>query len=237
MTDIINKASKDPLGSMMLDYLDGNQEAFVEVDSSTLDMWTMRGDTMFRGYSEMDELEQLALHLCKGKTLDVGAGSGCHSLYLQQQEMDVDALDISPGCVQVMEKRKVKNIVHQSLFSLEDKRYKTILMLMNGIGICGTLDGCNLFFQFVKTILDRGGQVIADSTDLKSLYDKEKLGLSDDRYYGETEFVMQYLDIISDPFNWVYIDFDTLETLVNFNGLRCEQIATDTNSRYLARIF
>lgn len=238
MRDIIHKAEKDPLGAMMLDYLNGRQDVFVEVDSTTLEMWTMRGETMFRSFTEMDDMEQSALQLCEGKVLDVGAGAGCHSLYLQQKDIDVDALDISPGCIQVMAQRQVKNIIHQNLFSLTEKKYTTILMLMNGLGICGTLDGCNLFLQFIKTILAAGGHVIAESTDLGSHY--EDLGNSHyslDGYYGETEFIMKYQSIASDPFNWLYIDFKTLETLVVFNGLRCEQIVTDTGGKYLVRIF
>ncbi len=235
---IIHKAEKDPLGAMMLDYLNGRHDVFVEVDSTTLEMWTMPGETMFRSFSEMDDMERSALQLCRGKILDVGAGAGCHSLYLQRKNMDVDALDISPGCIEVMVQQQVKNVLHQNLFSLTGRKYSTVLMLMNGLGICGTLDGCNLFLQFIKTILAAGGQVIAESTDLGSLY--EDLGTSHhslDRYCGETEFIMKYQNITSDPFNWLYVDFKTLETLAIFNGLRCEQVVTDNGGKYLARIF
>lgn len=238
MTDIIHEAGKDPLGAMLLDYLDGRNDACVEVDSTTLEMWTMTGKTMFRDYLEMDGLERSALKLCTGKILDVGAGSGCHSLHLQQENKKVDALEISPGCIQVMARRGVKSIIQQNLFSLKKKKYTTILMLMNGLGICGTLDGCNLFLQFIKTILAKDGQVIADSTDLESLYeDAGKYDIADDGYHGETEFIMKYRDNRSEPFSWLYIDYNTLAALVNFNGLQCEQIATAGGGRYLARIF
>lgn len=237
MIDVIHDSSKDPLGTMLLDYFNGQKDAFVEVDSTSVEMWTMKGKTMFRDYSEMAELEQKALQLCRGRVLDVGAGSGCHTLYLQEKGREVDALDISPGCVQVMTKRKIKSVLHQNLFSLRAKEYDTLLMLMNGLGICGTLHGCNLFLQFVKTILAHGGQVFADSTDLRPLYDEEELNLSEEGYYGETEFIMQYGNIVSDPFNWIYVDFDMLARLVKFNGLRCEQIATSESGQYLARIF
>lgn len=238
MRNIIHKAEKDPLGAMMLDYLNGRHEAYVEVESPTLEMWTMSGETMFRGFSEMDDLERSALQLCRGKILDVGAGAGCHSLYLQRNNMDVDALDISPGCIAVMAQRQVKNVLHQNLFSLTEGNYSTVLMLMNGLGICGTLDGCNLFLQFIKTILAADGQVIAESTDLGSLYEDSITSHgSPGRYFGETEFIMKYQGITSDPFNWIYVDFKTLETLAVFNGLRCEQVVTESGGRYLARIF
>lgn len=238
MKNIINSASIDPLGAMMLDYLNGEHDSCVEVHSETLEMSIMDGRTMFRSFEEMDELEKMALNHCDGRILDVGAGSGCHSLYLQDRDKVVDALDISPGCIEVMKKRNVKHPLHRNIFSLEGKKYNTILMLMNGIGICGTLDGLNLFLQYLKTILAEGGWVLAESTDLALVNGGGgEFGVSGDRYYGETEFILRYQDVESDPFPWLYVDFNTLETLVEFNAFRCEKIASERGGRYLVRIF
>ncbi len=220
----------------MLDYLDGDRHAYVEVSSPNLDMWKMRGEVMFRSFATMGAIERVALGECKGKILDVGAGSGCHSLYLQKQHMDVDALDISPGAIEVMKKRKIAKPIHGNLFALEGKRYDTVLMLMNGMGICGTLDGLNLFFQFSKTILAANGQIIADSTDLASLYHPDSLSLQDDVYYGETAFVMRYNNIVGAPFPWLYIDFSTLEYYAGFQGLCCEKLIANKTGSYLVRI-
>lgn len=224
---------------MMLDYLAGHCSAYAKVASTTFSMSTMPAKTMFRTYSEMDELEHAALHLCRGRVLDVGAGSGCHSLYLQERNVAVDALDISPGCIKVMEQRQVKNPIHNNLFSLESGTYTTILMLMNGLGICGSLDGLNLFLQYVQTLLTEHGQVIADSTDLRLLYndEDEESDLPDDSDYGETEFVITYNTIISEPFQWIYVGFSTLQMLAEYNGLECQQVVTGENGRYLARMY
>jgi SAM-dependent methyltransferase len=237
MHDIIEDRRKDPLGAMMLDYLDGREDACVEVESSTLEMSCMSGETMFRSYAGMDTIERTALQLCEGSVLDAGAGAGCHSLHLQEMNMTVDALDISPGCVEVMARREVKNVFHRNLFSPKTGTYNTVLMMMNGLGICGTLDGCNLFLQLIGMILEKGGQVLADSTDLALLHDGKGCRIfSSGNYYGETQFVMKYRNFVSDPFNWLYIDFNTLGSLAQFNGLCCEQIVSGKNGRYLARI-
>lgn len=237
MKDKITSRKKDPLGTMMLDYLNGRQNACVEVESTTLDMWKMCGNVMFRTFKNMSRIERKALSLCRGEILDIGAGSGCHSLYLQKKGRAVDSLDISPGCIEVMKKRKVPHVIHDSLFSLNDKPYDTLLMLMNGLGICGSIDGLNLFLQFIQSVLADGGQVIADSTDLASLYDLDTVSVSDEVYYGETEFVMTYETIVGDPFQWLYVDFDTLEYYAGFHGFACEKIMTDNTGKYLARIF
>lgn len=221
----------------MLDYLHGNHKACIEVDSTTLEMSTMCGEVMFRDYSQMDRLEQMALEICKGKILDVGAGSGCHSLYLQEHGKDVVALDISPGCVQVMQQRKVKAVRHQNLFSLQGETYTTILMLMNGLGICGSIEGLHLFLQYVRTLLADGGQIIADSTDLTLLFEEVPEHYFNENYFGETEFIMKFRDIVSDPFPWLYIDFHTLQAAAEFHGLHCEQILAGKNGHYLVKIF
>ncbi len=228
---------KDPLGTMMLDYLNGSRQSCVEVESSTLDMWKMSGDVMFRTFKNMNRIEHKALSLCRGNILDIGAGSGCHSLYLQKKGRRVDALDMSPGCIEVMKKRNLPHVIHGNLFSVKNKSYDTLLMLMNGLGICGSLDGLNLFLQFIKPILAEDGQVIADSTDLASLYNPETLSLQDEAYYGETEFIMTYKDIVGDPFEWLYVDFNTLKYYADFHGFACEKILSDKTGRYLARIF
>ncbi len=221
---------------MLMDYMGGDTDAFVEVSSPNLDMWKMTGEVMFRPFSKMSQLEKKTLSLCSGSVLDVGAGSGCHSLYLQKRNLPVDALDISPGCIQVMKNRKIQSLIHNNLFCLEQKRWDTILMLMNGIGICGSIEGLHLFFQFIPDILSDTGQILVDSTDIASLYDIKKIAHDNDRYYGETQFTMAYKSITSDPFDWLYIDFDTLEYHARFHGFTCEKIMTDPSHRYLARL-
>src|SRR5690554_140499 len=91
----------------------------------------------FRTFDKMPEIEQKALQLCLGKTLDIGAGAGSHALYLQSKEVDVTALDISELCMQTARDRGVQQTVVTDFFDLQTKqKFDTLLLLMNGIGIC-----------------------------------------------------------------------------------------------------
>lgn len=231
-------SEKDPLGAMLLDYMDGRTGAFVRVDSSLLDMSEMTGSIMFRREGEMSGLEQKALSLCRGRILDVGAGSGCHSLVLQEKGREVTALEISPGCMAVMERRGVSRRLFKSLFSLRGERFNTLLMLMNGIGICGTIEGLNFFLQHIRQVMAHGGQVLADSTDLSALYTRMALVPGEEETdYGETEFSMSYREIRGDPFEWLYIDYATLAFYAEFHGWRCEQVMKTRTGKFLARIY
>ena len=109
---------------------------------------------LFRTYSEMPRLEQLALDLCKGKVLDVGACAGCHTLHLQEKGFNVTAIDISPLSVETMKLRGIRQVMLADMF--EDNignDYDTILLLMNGTSIAGTLDRLPLFLTNSKQCL------------------------------------------------------------------------------------
>ncbi len=229
---------KDPLGRMLADFLAGDKKAYAMVETSDFEMSKMTGDLMFRIWDRMDALEKKALNLCRGKVLDIGAGSGCHSLVLQDRGIDVTAMDISPGCVDVMEKQGIRQVCQDSLFSHEDGPYDTLLMLMNGIGLCGSIEGLNLFFQQAKDLLKSGGQILADSTDLASAYTASMAASpDDDHYFGETWFSLSYKGIVSDPFDWLYIDFSTLAFYAEFHGWCCTRIFKAEEGRYLAKLY
>lgn len=230
---------KDPLGTMVHDFYSGDAEAFLNVWSSTLEMSTMQGSTMFRGFDSMNEVEKYALAGCRGRILDVGAGAGCHSLVLQSRGLEVDAIDISPGCVEVMRRRGVEKSSHRNILDLENCRYDTVLMLMNGIGISGSLDGLNLFIQNLDSLLAPGGQLLADSTDLTGKFLKKGRAVCDeeDGYCGETDFVMIYKGLRSDPFSWLYVDFELLHTICSFHGFECDKLTENQEKNFLARIY
>jgi SAM-dependent methyltransferase len=169
----------------------------------------------------------------------VGAASGCHSLVLQKKGIDVTAIDISPLAVETMKDRGVQKVIEQDFFTLKGQQYDTILMLMNGIGIVGTLDRLPEFFQVLDKILAPGGQVLCDSSDISYVFEDETgmIDIPEDMgYYGEHSFQMQYKDTIGEPFDWLYIDADTLRQRADRCGYVVEVVAKGDHYDYLARI-
>ena len=194
--------------------------------------------TLFRSYESMPEIERKALDMAKGRVLDVGAGAGCHSLVLQEKGLDVTAIDISPLSVETMKERGVKKVLEQDFFTLGGQ-FDTILMLMNGIGIVGTLERLPEFFKQLDNILVPGGQLLCDSSDISYVFETEDgiIELPDNMsYYGEHSFQMQYKDTIGEPFNWLYIDPDTLKEKAGRSGYVVEVVAEGEHYDYLARI-
>ena len=195
--------------------------------------------TLFRTYDAMPGIEQKALDWAKGRTLDVGAASGCHSLVLQERGIDVTAIDISSLSVETMLARGVKKAILQDFFTLQGQQYDTILMLMNGIGIVGTLDRMPELFRQLENLLAPGGQLLCDSSDISYVFEDEDGFLEypeDMGYYGELSFRMQYKETIGEPFPWLYVDSDTLRKVAEENGYGSEVVAEGEHFDYLARI-
>lgn len=235
--DKVNRKT-DPMGRAIAEYYNTGKAEKLKVFSPMFEEDELPLPTLFRSYDEMPEIEQKALNLAKGKTLDVGAGSGCHSLVLQDRGIDITAIDISPYSVETMKERGVKKVFEQDFFTLKGQ-YDTILMLMNGIGIMGTLERMSVFFKLLDRILAPGGQVLCDSSDICYVYETDDgiIELPDDmKYYGELSFQMQYKDTIGEPFDWLYIDADTLMMKAEENGYTVEVLAEGNHYDYLARI-
>lgn len=232
------KRDKDPMGSAIADYFRCGQTGRLRVFSPDFDEDEIPVETLFREFGEMPPLEQQALRLAAGRTLDVGAGAGCHTLALQRQGLDVVAIDIAPLSVETMRKRGVADAREQDFWTLDGEQFDTLLMLMNGIGIVGTLDQLPRFFRHIDTLLAPGGQLLLDSTDLSYLYEDEDgvVRLPAEGYYGEVEYTMQYKRVKGAPFMWVYVDYDTLQRVAAECGWRAERIAEGEHYDYLARI-
>ena len=228
----------DPMGRAIADYWKYKKADRLRVFSPMFEEDEIPLTTLFRKYKNMPEIEKKALDMAKGRTLDVGAGSGCHSLVLQEKGIDVTAIDISPLSVETMKERGVKNALEQDFFTLKGQ-YDTIIMLMNGIGIVGTLDRLPMFFRQLDKILAPGGQVLCDSSDISYVFEGEDGMLdipNEMEYYGEHSFQMQYKDTIGEPFDWLYIDADTLREKAAINGYAVEVVAEGKHYDYLARI-
>ncbi len=231
---------KDPMGRAISDYAKNGKAGRLRVFSSMFDEDEIPVSELFRTIEGMSEIEQAALELSHGDILDVGAGSGCHSLELQNAGKKVCAIDISPLSVDVMKRRGVKDARLTNLFdaTFEDK-FDTILMLMNGSGIIGKVERFPEFFRRIDAILASGGQVLMDSSNLIYLFEDED-GMADidiaGDYYGEVDFTMQYKNVKGDTFDWLYIDFESLVLHAEENGFCAELVMEGGHYDYLARI-
>lgn len=225
----------DALGTALTDYYNNKK--------STGKLWVhnnygpkehMPVDHYFREMEEMPELEWVALQQCRGKILDIGAGAGSHALALQKMGQDITALDISPQAAAVMKARGVKNVLEGDFFQLvPEAPYDTLLLLMNGIGLSGTIAGLRRFLAKARTMLKPGGQLIFDSSDIAYLY--EDTPRPADRYYGELQHLYEFKKQRSEWFEWLFIDKKTLKQITKEEGWTTTLLYEDPFDQYLVR--
>ena len=118
--------------------------------------------------------------------------------------------------------------------------YDTILMLMNGTGIAGTVEGLAPMLKTVSGLLAPGGSILIDSSDLQYLYRNDDGSIDIDlcgAYYGEVDYRMVYRNVKGKPFNWLYADFSLLHSAALKCGLSCEMVSEGEHYDYLARIY
>lgn len=232
---------KDLFGKAIFDFHTNNSPEDIITETSISEEDEMSVEYLFRTYKEMPKIEQKALQLAKGKILDVGCGAGSHALSLQNdRNLDVVAIDISKKAIETCLLRGIKNAKVENILDFEGEKFDTILLLMNGTGIFGKLKNCNQYLTKLKSLLNPGGQILIDSSDIIYMFDEDEDGgkwiPSENDYYGELVFNISYKNEKEEPFDWLYLDYNTLQNAAIANDLNCELILEGEHYDYLARL-
>jgi SAM-dependent methyltransferase len=230
----------DILGKALEDYQNGKTDLDLLIHSSLGDLETLNPGYFFRPYSEMPKLEQIALEACAGTVLDIGCGAGSHSLFLQEKGLEVIGIDRSPGAVSVARSRGAKKVYCEDILNFNSGTFNTLLLLMNGAGIAGTLKELPDFLSTLGKLLRPGGQILLDSSDIIYVYEEDVDGgvwiPGNCAYYGEVTYQWEYLGAKGPEFPWLFVDFNSLEEAAHAAGLEAEIIAEGPHYDYLARL-
>ena len=227
----------DVFGTAILDHQLGKCEEDIITSTSISDEEPLKVSYLFRTFEQMPELEQTALSLAKGTILDVGCGAGSHSLILKTKGFDVKSIDISPKAIECCQLRGLDNAKFLDVLN-ETETFDTLLLLMNGSGIFQSLEQTPKILAHLKNLLNKNGQILIDSSDIKYMYEDDDGGYWMDAhsvYYGELEYTVRYKNK-EDSFQWMYLDFNRLKTACAIVGLKCKKIKDGPHHDFLAQI-
>ncbi|UII29793.1 class I SAM-dependent methyltransferase [Fulvivirga ulvae] len=221
----------DVYGQALSDYYHNGINSSLLLNNNYGDPEEMPVEVFFRSEDDLTDLEQYALHLCRGKILDIGAGVGVHSLILQQ-ELEVAAIETSEKACEIMRKRGVHEVFCQNIFHWQtNNTYDTLLLLMNGTGISGTRDNFKRFLRKLGALLSDGGQIIIDSSDISYLYEGH---LPSNTYFGEVLYQYEYKGLKGEWFPWLYLDQTTLIRVAGEAGFDTQIVYQGDEDEYLA---
>jgi 2-polyprenyl-3-methyl-5-hydroxy-6-metoxy-1,4-benzoquinol methylase len=226
-------------GQALLDYINGDEGAhYILRRDDGIAYPPIHAKRFF--YPEgLPELDRIAVQRCEGKVLDLGAGAGSHSLAIQGRGLDVTSVDISGKAVEVMSRRGCKNARVGDLFDSYSETFDTALVILN-IGIVQNLDGLARFLKHLDALISVNGRLITDSIDPRNSEDESyrkytQAKIAKGCYLGERTLRIEYKNQISDWFEWMHIDPETLERYVHEAGYAMECLGKD-GKRYLVAI-
>jgi 2-polyprenyl-3-methyl-5-hydroxy-6-metoxy-1,4-benzoquinol methylase len=94
-----------PHGRALLAFAEGDTEVAQIIRRDDGSETSLPVSIFFRTQDQFWPIEHAALARCEGHVLDIGAGSGLHTLALQARGLAVTAIDISPDAVAIMQRR------------------------------------------------------------------------------------------------------------------------------------
>jgi SAM-dependent methyltransferase len=186
-------------------------------------------------------LELLALDECRGKILDVGSAVGRHSLELLRRGHMVTSLDVLPEMEGIMKARGLHDVVIADVSEFSGRRFDTLLMLMNGIGMTGSIDGLERFLRHALELVLPGGRILCDSIDVSITTDPRhmsyrEINLISGRPEGQQSFTMECDDEEPVAFDWLHIDFKSLARVASSLGWKAEMLHEEYDGHYLCRL-
>ena len=220
----------EPYGRALLDFHQGKSDALLQVQHSLDGLTEISAKVFFRGGESFFDFEQAALDQCRGSVLDIGAGSGLHSLELQSRGFQVWALEIVPQAIQVMRERGVQRIVQEDVFVSALPPADTVILLMNGTGLAATRQGLKRLLQRLHGSVNTGGQILIDSAD-------PGVEVINEEYPGEARIELAYEDQWGESYGELYCDLGIFEKIARSSGWNTQTVFLDGDGTFVSRLF
>lgn len=215
--------SMDLFGTALKSYFDGNTRSSLTLRYDDGELQTIPVHVFFRDADQM-YIDSVAVGLCRGRVLDVGAGTGGTSLFLQGRGFDVTAIDISFDCCEIMRKRGVEKVIQGDVHTFDpDEKFDTVLILGRSIGAVSDMNGFVNFLQKTKLHLSEAGQIVFNSVDEPS-----------EDQWRSRRMRFEYEEKVGEVVNWFDIGRSLLSRTAEENGYRCEIKVEEGDGNYLA---
>jgi SAM-dependent methyltransferase len=158
---------EDAFGRLLQDHLAGAAgRAILERDDGHAGP-ALAGDVFFAEKDEWPAEERRVFESVRGRLLDVGCGAGRHSLEARRRELEVVAIDVSPGAVEVCRRRGVPDVRLLPLAAVDATLgvFDTVLMMCGNFGLVGTAPEAVRILRTLYDMTAESGRIVLDSVD------------------------------------------------------------------------
>jgi len=236
----MNPEAMKPFGIALLDFYNGDTEANLIVcrDDGVIEHLPI--STFFRDSTDIN-IDKMALNNCRGRVLDVGAGTGLHSLHLQNQGLSVCAMDISPEACEIMRNRGLNELYCVDISDFSAEPFDTLLILGRSIGMVEDIAGLDYFLTDTHRLVKSDGQILLNSLDVRCTTNPVHLAYHESnrqasRYIGEIRMHFEYKGLKGPIHSWLHVDSETLAHHSSKAGWLCEILSPEEHGNYLARL-
>jgi SAM-dependent methyltransferase len=158
---------QDAFGLLLLDYLAGRAgDPVLERDDGYAGP-ALGAEWFFAAPDAWPEGERAVFEQVRGRVLDVGAGAGRHSLEAQERGLDVVAVDVSPGAIDVCRRRGVRDVRLLPLAAVGADLgvFDTVLMMCGNFGLPGSAGEAAAILRRLHALTSENGRIVLDSVD------------------------------------------------------------------------
>jgi SAM-dependent methyltransferase len=235
---------KDAYGQLIVAYLEGKLSyEIVERDDGSIGP-SGGAPTYFAKYKNWPDWQKRAIKFARGRVLDIGAGAGRVSLYLQKRGCKVTAIDNSPLAIQVCRKRGVKDarvIAIDDVGEFSPGTFDTLVMYGNNFGLFGSRARAK---QLLKTLHGRttpNAVFIVESNDPYKTSDPSHLAYQKrnrkrGRMSGQLKIRIRFRESIGDWFDYLLVSQKEMQEILKGTGWKVREFFDSGKSSYIAVI-
>ena len=237
--------SQDAYGHLLSDYHNGRENVeIVEREDGLIDVSHLGPRNYFAEYEDWAEHQRLAVEHATGHALDIGCGAGRHSLYLQEQGLEVLGMDISPLAIQTCQHRGVKNTVVASVTQLSSKIgiFDTILMMGHNFGLTGSYKRAKWLLRRFAAMTTDTAKIIAETMDPYQTTEPSHLAYHQfnrdrGRMSGQLRLRIRYKQYTTPWFDYLFVSKTEIEDILDGTAWRVKHyIDAATTPTYIAII-
>jgi SAM-dependent methyltransferase len=177
----------------------------------------------------------------EGRVLDVGAGAGRHSLAAQARGLEVVAIDVSPGAVEVCRSRGVRDVRLLPLAAVDESLgpFDTVLMMCGNFGLVGSADEAPPILRRLHAMTSPTGRIVLDSVDPYVDADAADLAYEAQNRArglmpGQVRIRIRYEERVNPWFDLLNLSASELVALAGASGWRVAEVVEDEPPDYYA---